>query len=422
LVPSTHPSTSFAPSTYWSSLYWNQQGPAIIGEVKNDWFGRSLSLSADGMIMAIGAPYSGGINGDESGLVKVYRKEGERSSWNQLGQTIHGEAGDRTGSSVVLSEDGRTLAIGSPLNSDNGDASGQVRVYSLDDDEESSWKQLGQTINGEAAEDNLGRSEALSADGKTLAIGSPYNGDKGIWSGNVKIYGWDEAALDYKQLGQTINGEAAHDNLGLSVALSSDGKTLAIGAPNNGDGGLYSGHVKIYVWDEAASNYEQLGKAINGEAADDYFGGSLALSSDGKTLAVGAPELPWGSSMRGHVKVYGWDEVSSLDYKQIGQTIYGEVSYGLMGSSVALSADGKTLAIGAPGDFVYGRLKVYGLESDGLIWKQLGHTIEDKLASNIGKSAALSADGKTLATGSPYFNNNNVGSSPGQVMVYNVEY
>ena len=49
----------------------------------------------------------------------------------------------------------------------------------------------------------------------------------------------------WKQIGQDINGEAANDNSGFSVSLSSDGKTVDIGDSRN----TISGHVRVYQYD-----------------------------------------------------------------------------------------------------------------------------------------------------------------------------
>ena len=75
---------------------------------------------------------------------------------------------------------------------------------------------------------------------------------------------------------------------GYSVSLSSDGTTVAIGAPYNDGNGSNSGHVRIYAWNSATSAWEQQGADIDGEAAVDYSGYSVSLSSDGTTVAIGA--------------------------------------------------------------------------------------------------------------------------------------
>ena len=93
-----------------------------------------------------------------------------------------------------------------------------------------SWFQLGQDIDGEAEWDLSGRSVSLSSDGKTVAIGAPYNEGNGRSAGHVRVYEYDETILEWTQLDQDIDGEAEGDRSGWSVSLSSDGKTVAIGA------------------------------------------------------------------------------------------------------------------------------------------------------------------------------------------------
>ena len=48
------------------------------------------------------------------------------------------------------------------------------------------------------------------------------------------------------QLGSDIDGEAAGDYSGHSVSLSSDGTIIAIGAKNNSGSGSAAGHVRVY--------------------------------------------------------------------------------------------------------------------------------------------------------------------------------
>ena len=103
----------------------------IDGEGADDESGRSVSLSANGQILAIGAD-GNEDNGVNAGHVRVYQFDG--SQWTQIGMDIDGEAaGDESGRSVSLSADGQTLAIGARRNDDNGSNAGHVRVYSLVD-------------------------------------------------------------------------------------------------------------------------------------------------------------------------------------------------------------------------------------------------------------------------------------------------
>ena len=139
-------------------------------------------------MVAIGAYFNGG-NGDFSGHVRVYGYNG--TNWLQLGDEIDGEAaGDWSGRSVSLSADGRTVAIGAYNNDGNGSNSGHVRVYGYNDG--TNWTQLGDDIDGEAAGDGFGVSVSLSADGRTVASGAFWNDGNGHNSGHVRIYSLDD--------------------------------------------------------------------------------------------------------------------------------------------------------------------------------------------------------------------------------------
>ena len=104
----------------------------------------------------------------------------------QVGSDIDGEAaGDHSGRSVSLSSDGSTVAIGAYLNDGNGTKSGHVRVYK---NVSGTWTQVGSDIDGEAAGDRSGYSISLSEDGSTVAIGARYNDGKGTEAGHVRVY------------------------------------------------------------------------------------------------------------------------------------------------------------------------------------------------------------------------------------------
>ncbi|MDA9072509.1 Hint domain-containing protein [bacterium] len=168
--------------------------------------------------------------------------------WKQLGLDIDGEAAnDNSGYSVSLSEDGSRVAIGATGNDGKGTTSGQVRVYQLING--TTWTQLGQDIDGEAANDYSGRSVSLSTDGSRVAIGATGNDGNVNISGHVRVYQLINGTT-WQQLGQDIDGEAANDNSGYSVSLSADGSRVAIGATgNDGTGKPYSGQVRVYKFE-----------------------------------------------------------------------------------------------------------------------------------------------------------------------------
>mgnify|MGYP006225043021 FL=1 len=135
------------------------------------------------------------------------------------------------------------------------------------------FSQIGNDINGEAASDSSGWSVSLSEDGSVVAIGATHNDGNGNNSGHIRIY--KNINNKWTQVGSDIDGGAAEDELGYSVSLSSDGNIVAVGAHQNLTG---NGYVKIYK--NVNNNWFQVGSDIDGEAAGDNSGRSVSLSSE----------------------------------------------------------------------------------------------------------------------------------------------
>ena len=336
----------------YSGSSWSQLGADINGDSSGDYSGRSVSLSSDGTIVAIGA-YGNDVNGSNSGHVRVYSWNG--SQWDQLGADINGEAAsDASGHSVSLSSDGTIVAIGAY---GNGGSSGHVRVYQYSG---SSWTKIGDDIDGEAAYDYSGYSVSLSSDGTIVAIGARYNDGNGSDSGHVRVY--EYSGSSWSQLGADINGDSSGDYSGYSVSLSSDGTIVAIGAPDNDGNGSNSGHVRVYEY--SGSSWSQLGADIDGDSSGDYSGRSVSLSSDGTIVAVGAPYNDGNGSNSGHVRVYQYSDSS---WSQPVLDIDGEAADNYSGYSVSLSSDGTIVAVGAPynggNGSDSGHVRVYDIET-----------------------------------------------------------
>src|SRR5690554_4320667 len=195
-----------------------QIGVDIDGDAPDDHFGYGVAMSADGSVIAVGAPFNDG-NGTDAGHVKVYSNAS--GTWTQIGDDIEGEAaGDQSGFRVALSADGSIVAIGAPYNCDNCIASGQVRVYQ---NISGVWTQIGQDIdNLVSGGGTFGHGLALSADGSIVAVGAPifvlgisyvqvYQNISGVWT----------------QLGANIsNSTIIPAQEGWYVALSGDGNTI----------------------------------------------------------------------------------------------------------------------------------------------------------------------------------------------------
>lgn len=335
---------------------WTKIGGDIDGEANGDQSGYSVSVSSDGSIVAIGAITNAGTSGAGRGHVRVYQRDITNSTiapigWKNLGQDIDGEAdGDWSGFSVALSSDGFTVAIGASFNdgtsTDTSDNRGSVRLYNLISNV---WTKVGNDIDGEAFADNSGRTLSLSSDGTIVAIGSRTNdGTSGADRGSVRVYKRNTTEpIVWTKLGQDIDGEVAGDYSGSSVALSSDGTIVAIGAIYNSSS---AGHVRVYK--NISDVWTQLGNDIDGERFNDYSGTSVSLSSDGSIVAIGAiyNEGTVTNSHRGSVQVYIRDESAPIGWTKLGSDIDGEAANDYFGTSVSLSSDGSTVAIGAYGN------------------------------------------------------------------------
>lgn len=342
---------------------WTQRGSDIDGEEDADVTGWSVALNSNGTRVAIGATFADG-GASQSGLVRVYSWSG--SSWQQLGADIPGENNlDLFGYSVSMSADGAVLAVGAPQYGTN---LGRVRVYEFDSGTDS-WVQRGGNIDGTADLSLNGWSVALNASGTRLASGSRRGDAISAGSsdnrGHVRVFDWNGSS--WTQVGATIYGEAAGDQSGSSVALNSNGTVLAIGAPDNGPSSTYPGHVRVYAYDgidgdaDGIDKWTQRGSDIDGDGTRDESGSSVSLSSEGNRVAIGAPGhgvVDFVGSP-GRVRIYDW---TGSAWSQVAVDIEGAEVTDVLGESVSLSADGSRVGIGATGDSA-GKALVYSIST-----------------------------------------------------------
>ena len=201
----------------------------------------------------------------------------------------------------------------------------------------------GQILRGEAPLDIFGWSTSLTDDGNTIAVGSILNdGVNGLNSGSCRVFTRTTAEEAWIQKGVDIDGEAAQDYSGWDVSLSADGDRLVIGAVFNDDGvNENTGHVRIYDWNAGTSQWSQVGTDLNGSTAGDFFGYSVALSTDKSRIAIGSP---YGFGKRGYVSVYretsgSWTKIADVE---------GSADEGQFGKRLALNDDGTRMVVAAP--------------------------------------------------------------------------
>jgi hypothetical protein len=237
-------------------------------------YGTSIAMSGDGTRLAAGAPRAF-IGSADVGMVQIYEIGGA-----QIGVEILGiDGNDFFGSAVTLSEDGTILASGALTGSFGA---GYVKVFSQNGD---NWDQVGQTIVGRESGDNLGKSVSMSADGQTVAIGA-YQADAVTGAGYVQIF--ELVGTTWTQIGVDIVGLNDGDRFGFSVALTPDASVLIIGANANDSGGLTNNGL-VQIYENQNGTWTQVGGDIAGNADSRNLGVAVAISSDGKAIAAGGP-------------------------------------------------------------------------------------------------------------------------------------
>jgi len=385
-----------------SGTTWSQQAYVKASNTRvGQWFGSAIALSADGNTLAVGADGDAsdatGIDGDpggaaavDSGAVFVFTRSG--STWMQRAylKPSNTSEGEAFGGSVALSADGDTLAVGAVgepsdatgVNGDQSDESltqaGAVYVFACGS---STWSQqayvkASNTATGAA----FGYAVALSSDGTTLAVGA--DGEKsnatGIGgnqsdtsvtgAGAVYVFTRSAATTWTQQAYVKASNTAVNGEFGASLALSSSGDALAVGAWGESsdatgiDGNQSSvaddGAGAVFLFARSASTWMQQAyvKASN-TATGDNFGFAVALSSDGTTLVVGANGESSGTTGVNGDQTSTSDPVSGAVYvfAETGTT-WAQREYvkasdtaagANFGSTLALSSDGTTLAVGA---------------------------------------------------------------------------
>jgi hypothetical protein len=392
----------------WSGTAWSQEAYIKASNTgAGDLFGTTVSLSADGTRLAVGASSEDsnatGINQDqaneaapESGAVYVFSRSG--TTWTQEAYikasntgTLSATEGDFFGAMVSLSADGTRLAVGAygeesnatGINQNQADNSlrqaGAVYVFVRSG---TTWTQEAYIkASNTGAGDWFGRAVALSGDGTRLAVGAVNEKSNAIGinqnQADKSAFGAG-AAYVFTRSGTTWTQEAyvkasntsAIDQFGWCVSLSADGSTLAVGADMeqssatgiNGNGdqvmkpALYSGAAYVFVRSGTTWTQQAYIKASNTWAGH-YFGYSVALSADGSRLVVGAEHEDSGAKgingyqHDGTAKESGAAYVFSRSGTTWSQDAYVKASntgaFDQFGWSVSLSGDGTRLAVGA---------------------------------------------------------------------------
>jgi FG-GAP repeat protein len=323
-----------------------------------DSFGEAVAASADGSVVVVGAVVASGTRG----AAYVFRRSG--SSWAEAKlAAADGAAGDFFGNDVSVSSDGNTIAVGT-LRSEPG--RGAAYVFTRNGAGWIETRLAESDVVQPATSSGFGASVSLSADGGALAVGSS-QGDTYVlarsgttWTGTKVNAG--------KQPGAT--------------SLSSDADTVAQGWPTQKAVGVY----RAGAWTETLVT-------ASDALADDMFGFSVSTFSGGDGVAVGAYDAR-AASTPGAVYVYRWNGAAWAEERLVSSDGVPGDEYGF---SVAASADGGVLAVGARE-----ANRAYVHRRSGAAWTEEKLTPTDgALGVSFGVSVAVAAGGDTVAVGAP---------------------
>ena len=319
---------------------WQIRGLTLEGQSAGDAFGASVAVNGEGDVIAVGAPLFGATNG---GQVRVYTYAS--GAWEAVGFPVKPNWSPEMdilgfGTAVALDDSGTVLAVGAQAYENTDLNMGYVQVFVYNGD---SWMPRGNTLAGFAPGDGFGANLGLNINGRVIAVGAD-----GVHNaanedvGHAYIYYYNEALQTWDSFG-ALQGLTAGDAFGCAVDISYNGRIVAVGSRGAGD---KTGLVRVYQYNNGKGEWERLGQTLPGGTEGDEFGYSVALSSNGKVVAVGAHNH---NEQTGLVSVYEYNPETDR-WQEYGTPVLGTKSGQNMGTAVALSGNGGTLATGTMAD------------------------------------------------------------------------
>jgi hypothetical protein len=330
---------------------WSLEGtldlPAIEG---NDFYGPAVSLSEDGDIALVGLPnYDCGPLQRDCGAAFLFVRSGEAWGLRQEIRAADAAESNRFGDSVSLSGDGSVALVGAPWRSCAQELCGAVYVFSQTG---SLWHQTARmTASDGGFQEYFGKAVSLSRDGATALIGA--QGDQRndgqceapFRCGAAYVFTAQGNAWHEDQKLVASNAQI-NDSFGFSVSLSGDGSTAAIG--NMGIAGS-----NAYVFTRTGGVWAE--RQILPHLPSPYFGFSVGLSHSGDTLLVGeitggqfcSPNICRPAHLF-QKQGATWAEIQTFHGSdpQEGNSLFGH--------AVGISGSGRTVIVGSSAQFCSG--------------------------------------------------------------------
>ena len=362
---------------------WTQRGQVLQGHATNAYLGRhSISLNDDGTIIAMGY----GSWSSSRGYVRIFQffvpgLDGTAvGAWSELttmnstyGSELYGDSTNSTyGYSIQLNGAGNIIVIGERYFDATNSNSGRVRVYeySLPGSVGGNWNQKGAN--------------------HIFSSGTSRNIDQyGIPETN-NYFGWD---VKINRAG-TIIAVASLKQVGKVVDFSSEGA------------------IKTFAWTGTDWIEYGGGDQMNGDGDNHHMGitndageSGISMNHDGTIISAGSKEFSYA-------KVWKINDITNLftnanGYTLKGSTITGPSANQLFGYSISINSDGTVVLI--TGDSGSGRARIY--EWSGTAWSLKGSEITGGNSEGFGFDGAINGDGTVVAIGSRIYGGGNVGKA-----------
>ena len=323
-----------------SSGTWSYQTKLVASDgATGDWFGWSVAISSDGNTAIVSSR-----NDDRNrGSAYVYTRN--NGTWSEQAKLLasDGANGDYFGVSVAISGDGNTVIVGTQNDNEKGTDAGSAYIYTRSS---GTWSYQTKLLASDgAANDWFGSSVAISGDGNTAIVGTYRDdNDKGINAGGVYIYTRTNGTWS-EQTKLVASDGTTNDNFGVSVSISSDGNTVVVGAYRDDiDRGTDVGGAYVYTRTNGTWSEQYVLLASDG-SANDMFGRSVSISGDGDTVVVGAYR---DDVNRGSAYIYTRNDTTWRE--QVKLLASDGDSHDYFGTSMAISSDGNSIIVGANGD------------------------------------------------------------------------
>mgnify|MGYP003635540067 FL=1 len=333
---------------------WNTTGTKIVASdaQADDKFGYSVSMNSDGTRLIVGAYAEAPDGVSTAGAAYIFTYDG--SNWDAGTKIVASDKAttDYFGYSVSMNSDGTKVIVGAFGEHSSSEGAAYIFTYSS-----GSWDEGVKIVALDRGTlDFFGKSVAMSGDGTKVIVGAfkedttyadvgaayifTYDGSN--WDAGTKILASDKQGSDY---------------FGNSVAMSGDGTKVIVGAYREDTGGIDNGAAYIFAYSVSYGGWQQQQKiqasSGNTGSADNQFGYSVAMNSDGTKVIVGAhyEDSDAGASVNTNAGNSGAAFIYTYDGSNWGSEVRLKASDAQgsdqFGYSVSMNSDGTKVIVGA---------------------------------------------------------------------------